>query len=1292
MATLLLAAAGSAVGGVFGATAAMIGQAIGALAGGVLDRAMFGSSTNTSIGKLADLDVQTSNEGAPIARLFGRVRIAGEVIWASNFEESSTTEKSGGKGLGGSKTTTYHYFANFAIGLCEGPIAHVGRVWANGKLIDLTRVTMRVHSGAENQQPDSLILAHQGTAPAYRGLAYVVFERLPLDDFGNTLPQLSFEVIRPVGRLERKLKAVTMIPAATEFGYATTRVTRTLSRGVTATENRHAATGATDFAASLDELCAVCPNLKSVALVATWFGDDLRAGACSIRPKVDNAAKATTGLEWRVSGVGRGEARLVSSVEGRAAYGGTPSDASVIEAIKALKARGLAVTFNPFVMMDIAAGNSLPSPYGGASQPAYPWRGRITCHPGKGVTGSPWGSAAAATQVAAFVGSAQPSQFGASGGLPTYTGSADWGYRRMVLHYAKLCALAGGVDTFLIGSELRGLTSVRGANRSYPFVAALTTLAADVKAMFGSGTAVSYAADWSEWNGDQAGDGDFAFHLDPLWASPAVDFVGIDAYFPLSDWRDGEHADGLVYEGPCDPRYLKANVAGGEGFDWYYASDAARAAGTRTPITDGLGKPWIWRSKDIEGWWSNRHYDRISGAELTSPTAWTAGMKPICFTEFGCPAVDRGANQPNVFPDRRSSEGALPWFSAGGRDDAMQRRYLETIIDHFDPESTDFSEADNPPSPVDGRRMVDMSRAYAWTWDARPYPWFPLALDVWSDGGNWQTGHWLNGRLGAAALSEVAEALLADAGAGTVDAGALTGVVDGMVIGNRSSVRDVLEPLADLLRFDLLETPTGLRLADRSRLSRADLDLDNLVAAGDDADLERRRAQDEDIAGEIAVTFLDSDRDGLSAVASARRDGPPGSEDIVLPVMASAAVIEDLADRALRDREAERETFAFRLSPERLALEPGDIVHLTTGAGRQALRIRKLTDGTDRRIEAVTADLDSIRRSSAADTSSNVVSPPISASVAEPVTLVLDLPARSSSEEAWRPYVAATASPWPARLAVYRLSGDSPSLMTTLDRPATIGTLMAPLGAGRLWLFDRTNAMEVELVRGTLSSVGDLALFDGANMAAVGSMDGGWEVIQFRAADLVGDRRYRLTGLLRGLGGSERFAASGHSSGADFVLLDGSVQRLPIARDQTGRPMTLRVGDATAGLGDPELVELIMTPAAVGLMPLSPVHLKARRDAASGDILIGWTRRTRLDGDDFDAREVPLGETSELYEVEIRASSAIRTLSVTTPSATYAAAEQIADAGGLVTSFDLSVAQVSETMGAGWPARSTLNV
>ena len=77
------------------------------------------------------------------------------------------------------------------------------RVWADGKPLDLTGLTVRTYIGDETQTPDPLIVAKDGVAPAYRGLAYVVFERLPLENFGNRIPQLSFEVVRPIGQLEK---------------------------------------------------------------------------------------------------------------------------------------------------------------------------------------------------------------------------------------------------------------------------------------------------------------------------------------------------------------------------------------------------------------------------------------------------------------------------------------------------------------------------------------------------------------------------------------------------------------------------------------------------------------------------------------------------------------------------------------------------------------------------------------------------------------------------------------------------------------------------------------------------------------------------------------------------------------------------------------------------------------------------------------------------------------------------------------------------------------------------------
>src|SRR5262249_53377347 len=156
--------------------------------------------------------------------------------------------------------------------------------------------------------------------------------------------------------------------------------------------------------------------------------------------------------------------------------------------------RGYKIGLYPFVLMDISAGNALADPYGGAEQAAYPWRGRITLHPAAGQIGTPDKTSAAASQNASFFGAAAPSDFCVSGGAPSYTGPSEWSYRRLVLHYAKLAALAGGVDAFILGSELRGITTARDSATNFPAVAALQTLAADVRAMLGADTALTYAA------------------------------------------------------------------------------------------------------------------------------------------------------------------------------------------------------------------------------------------------------------------------------------------------------------------------------------------------------------------------------------------------------------------------------------------------------------------------------------------------------------------------------------------------------------------------------------------------------------------------------------------------------------------------------------------------------------------------------------------------------------------------------------------------------------------------------
>ncbi|HVV63279.1 MAG TPA: glycoside hydrolase/phage tail family protein [Pseudolabrys sp.] len=1281
MAALLLSVAGGAAGSaLFGPVGAIAGRLVGALAGNVIDQALLGPRSSQSVDgpRLADLSVMASTEGAPIPRVYGRARLSGQVIWATNLEEvvNTDTQNVGGKSTGGGSvsttTTTYSYFANFAVGLCEGPIATVMRVWADGKPLDLTGITMRIYAGDETQTADPLIVAKEGDAPSYRGLAYVVFERLPLANFGNRIPQLSFEVLRPVGLLEQMTRAVTLIPGATEFGYEPATVLRSLGPGQSAPENRNVGYAASDVVASLDDLQAVCPKLKQVALVVSWFGTDLRCGECRVVPAVDNRDKVTTGASWSVAGVERADARLVSMVDGRPAYGGTPSDQSVSDLIAELKARNIKVTLYPFLMMDIPAGNGLADPWSGAaSQPAFPWRGRIACDPAPGQGGSPDGTGAAGDQVDAF-----------------FSGGADeWNYRNFILHYASLAADAGGVDAFLIGSELKSLTRVRSASGVYPAVDALVALAADVKAILGD-TIVTYGADWTEYGAhvvDPAAD-EVRFPLDPLWASSAIGAIGIDYYAPLADWRDGgNHLDRALADSTYDKTYLAGNLTRGEGYDWYYADDTARSAQTRTPITDGLGKPWVFRQKDIWNFWSQHHYERVGGSELASPTAWSPESKPIWLTELGCPAVDKGANQPSVFPDPKSSENAFPYFSNGTRDDLMQRRFLESVLGTLD---IIFGGGPlNPVSTVYGGRMIDANHIYLWTWDARPYPAFPADLDAWSDGANWETGHWLTGRYGGTPLDALVPAILADCGVSNVDAAGLGEGPDGYVVDRPMAPRAMLDPLALAFSFDATEDGATLCFRARGGEAVAELTEDDLVLADEAPPARITRAQESDLPREVSLGFTDVGADYQRAAVNSRRlvGGSERTAHADLAIVSNDTEAERRADIWLQDIWAGRESAEFALPPSRLALALGDIVGLTVNGRRRLVEVQEITDTESRAIKAASIDPDVFDMPLAAPRRRAPKKPP---AVGPAHAVALDLPSLDDKQPPVLLRLAVFANPWPGAVTVWSsTNGLSYQAAAVAAAPATMGETLDDLPAGPTARWHNAS-FRVQLYGGALSSMEDDAVLAGANAAAVQRADGAWEIIQFANAELVGDRTYLLSRLLRGQAGSEWAMGAPLAAGAPFVLLDANIVTAASGLNALDRALQLRVVAAGRDTADPSALALIATPQATAMRPLAPVHLAARR--GDDGVSLSWIRRARFDGDSWTG-EVPLCETSEQYTVDILSGgTVVRTLNVTAPNALYAAADEISDFGAPQTALTFRVAQLSATVGAGFAATATV--
>lgn len=1278
MATILLQTAGAAFGSLFGPFGAIVGRAAGALAGAAVDRALIGGETRRGP-RLEGGRIPSADEGAGINRLYGTARIAGTLIWATRFEEAVTRERQGAKG--GQRVETYSYSGNFAIGLCEGVIAGVRRVWADGQELDLTTIEMRVHFGTEEQLPDPLIEAKHraGEAPAYRGLAYVVFERLPLDRFGNRIPVLTFEVLRPIGRLEQGLRAITMIPGATEHGYQPAPVSERVGDGEGHFLNRHASHASSDWAASLDELQALCPNLESVALVCAWFGSDLRAGACRIDPRVEVALRLDESQPWSVAGIGRQSALLVSRKDGSPAYGGTPSDASVCAAIADLKARGLKVYLYPFVMLDVPPGNGLPDPEGATEQPAYPWRGRITSHPAPGRPDSADRTAAVRAQVGAFVGSALPTDFTIGLGGITYSGS-DSGYRRFILHYAHLAAQAGGVDGFVLGSEMRGLTRLRDDHDAFPFVEELIRLADDVRSVMGPSTRLTYAADWTEYFGYQPddGSGDVFFNLDALWMSEAIDAIGIDNYMPLADWRDGDFANGNPdgFANPTDREGMRAQIAGGEGFDWYYATSSDRAEKRRTPITDGAhGKPWVFRTKDLEGWWSNPHFERRGGVEVTVPTVWQPGAKPIWFTELGCPAVDKAANQPNVFPDPKSSEGQIPYFSTGARSDLIQRRFMEAHLDHW-------ASRDLPAG------MVDPAHIFGWTWDARPYPAFPADSAVWSDGANWRTGHWLNGRLGTAAIADIVEAIGIDHGVSSIRCDDLGVDLIGYVQSDPMTARALIEPLLELAQADAYESAGVIRVRSRLNSVLTPLAAEVLVEPGDAATIEFVRSQPDELAVQCIIDHIDPDSDYSAAIARSRRLETTETrlQRLSLPAVMTEETAGAQAEAWLRDHWAGSERATFALPPSRLEVEPGDVLVLE-GQGAIRWAVTRVEDGVARRIEARSVAEALPRLPGTGGT--RPPSLPERLAPWLPVIELIDLPVLDGVDDAGWFKAALWSRPFKrARLSLSE-GNEGFRDRADIDRPARMGVLASALQPGVSSRLDRSGAIYCRLAFGSLDSATELAVLNGANALAVRSTSGAWEVVQFTHAEEVEVGHWRLSGLLRGQGGTEDAMVAGSEIGARVVVLDEALASIRLRPSEMGIPFNWRVAAAD---GEARQLDTQIAGGLRALTPLAPVHLEVLRDAG-GDIDIRWIRRGRIDADNWLGSDIPLDAESERYRLQIgNGSLTHHIVELTEARFHFSEAEQSAIFGAPLSTIEITVRQIGTRMALGLPAQAVIEL
>lgn len=1214
MATLALTALASAataglsgLGGTVIAAAATVGAQF---VGGMIDQAIFGGSSSPTQKvtgpRLENLEVMTAAEGDGLPWVNGRARVGGTVIWATRIKEHVEVDKDKVKtGKNSSqkvKTTTYSYTVSFAVAVADtrgAPVNHFGRIWANNRLVDPTAVEIRYYKGGEAQAPDPLISALEGDAPAYRGVAYLIFEDLPLGDYGNRIPQIAVEVYAASGEAEALIRGVNVIPGSTEWGYMPTPVRRigidgegeAISEEV---ENTHRFPDVPDWSVSLDALAGTVPNCGTVSLVVSWFGSDLRAGHCTIRPKVESKIKRTEPA-WAAGGLDRDAALAVSTKGGFPVYGSTPADVSVIHAIRDLRARGFRVVLYPFVMMDIPEGNALPDPSGVGTQPENPWRGRIRATEGAS-------SATVAAEIAALLGTATPAHFSAVPGADSigYSGPAEWSYRRFILHLAHLAKAAGGVDAFLIGSETVGLTQSTGAGSGvYPFVSGLVSLAADVAAVLPAAQ-LSYAADWSEYHSHRPanGSGDVFFNLDPLWNSTHIDFIAIDNYFPLSDWRPGvDHLDydpELGHTSIYDLDYLKSNIEGGEYWDFYYASAADRRNQVRSPITDGAhGEHWVFRQKAIREWAGRAHRNRPGGVRLGWTTGFTPGAKPLWFTEIGCPAVEFGTNQPNLFSAVNTSESGLPHFSGGVRDDFIARQYLRATLEWW---------RDN------GGSLVSIENIQVWAWDARPWPEFPGLAQVWTDAPAWRLGHWLPGRCGSITAAEAITRRLAtfhDWPADRLDVTHCHGQVDGYAMTGPTMFRDWVQPLEIVLRLDGALDRGVLRFRSRASAPPAGaLALDDLIDGGDRSRFTLTRGALEESAGSVVLRYVDGFKSyERGAVLVSIQAGPEtGIAEADTPLILDKDRAAAHAEVILRSSLAGRERASFDLPPSAQAVRPGAIVTLNLpDVGPRAFIVESVARGDWLKVSASSYDLAAFAETGGVYRAPSIfVQPGASRIKAE----FLDLPLLADqSADDWVGYVAAHAQPWPGGFDLYRSTASDAGFAFNVQGGlrATMGETVTSLAPGRLWSWSG-ETFDVRLYSGAAVSRSEGDVLAGANALAVEHGPGVWEILQFATATLVGPQTWRLSRLLRGQRGTE--AARGVSAlaaGARVVALDLAVTPVDMAAGDVGRGYFWRYGPAGK---DPEAAGFQVSPhtfKGIGRRPFAPAHAKAvRLDPATG--------------------------------------------------------------------------------------------
>jgi hypothetical protein len=529
------------------------------------------------------------------------------------------------------------------------------------------------------------------------------------------------------------------------------------------------------------------------------------------------------------------------------------------------------------------------------------------------------------------------------------------------------------------------------------------------------------------------------------------------------------------------------------------------------------------------------------------------------------------------------------------------------------------------------------------------------------------------------------------------DASALgTRNLHAMAISQQSSPRSIIEMLMAAYAFYAVESDK-IYFRWRGQASVATIPWTDLVMTGQDATpLPITKANDIELPVQVFVKYSNLDDDFQDGSESSDRMISSGQNTVQVefPLGLRPTEAKRIADFQVTDAAASNFSFgSFSLDRSYSALEPGDVIEAVAQDAVTVFTMRmtkKNEAGGILTFDAVSDDATVLASVLHTDTSgatnSTVVAPPVDTLLA-----LMDCPLLADADDGPGFYAdvkAATDVSFPG--AVLFESDDDVTFASVGSgtQEGVFGTAETALGSGPLGQFDEGHVVTVDVGFGQLaSSTRDVLLAGDTNLMLLGS-----EVIQFRSAALISPGVYTLSGLRRGLRGTE-WAIGTHVIGEQAVLLDGAVKHAVLSNADLGVGKFYKA--VTMGRTTASAVGQGFTANGVSLKPFAPDDVRVARDA-SANITITMHRRSRLACRLAGALgiSIPLGEESERYECDVFATSGYatvkRTLTASSSAAgglvsfSYSATDQTTDFSGTQATVYLKAYQLSAAVGRGY--------